>query len=125
MAGLPVPVPGVAVRYWFVGACGPFALFDADFEPPGPDGESEFLNLVPARQLPQEFVDPLWEGIRAGLGGTAAAVLLTHGRYHEVDSSEWGFRRAGEMAGRAALVRAGLLPPEEGPPGRYVRPPAG
>ncbi|MEV3988980.1 hypothetical protein AB0J57_08715 [Streptomyces sp. NPDC049837] len=124
MAALPVPVPGVAVRYWYVGACGPFALFDADFEPPGPDGESELLNLVPAKLLPPEYADALWEGVQEGLRGTTAAVLLTHGRYHEVDSSERAFREAGEMAGRAALVRAGLLPPEEGPPERFVRAPA-
>ncbi|MFC8914530.1 hypothetical protein ACFT5C_02055 [Streptomyces sp. NPDC057116] len=121
MAGLPVPVRGIAVRYWFVGACGPFALFDADFEPPGREGDSEFLNLVPDRLLPAEYADALWEGIQEGLGGTSAAVLLTRGRYHEVDSSEWGFRQAGEMAGRAALVRAGLLPAREGPPARFVR----
>lgn len=40
----------------------------------------------------------------------AAAVLLTGGTFHEVDSSEYGYRIAGQQAGRAALIGSGLLP---------------
>ncbi|MGK5631545.1 hypothetical protein [Streptomyces sp. URMC 123] len=114
MTGLPVPVPDVCVRVKLnIGACGPYAHIVAHFEPPGPDGGLEVLNAVPKRGLPPEYLPALREGLLEGLDGVAAAVLLTDGTYHEVDSSELGYRIAGRQAGRAALIGAGLLPPEE------------
>ncbi|MFF4694788.1 hypothetical protein [Streptomyces chattanoogensis] len=113
MTGLPVPVPQVHVCVKLnIGACGPFAYFDADFEPPGPDGGLELLNAVPASRLPPEFLPALREGLLEGLDGVAAAVLLTDGRVHEVDSRESAYRIGGREAGRAALIGAGLLPRE-------------
>ncbi|MCX4819454.1 hypothetical protein OG883_05935 [Streptomyces sp. NBC_01142] len=113
MTGLPFPVREVRVRYHRISSCGPFAHFTVDFEPPAEDGGAEFLNTVPEELLPAECIGPLRAGIEAGLEGVAAAVLLTEGRFHETDSSEYGYRLAGRMAGRAALIGAGLLPAEE------------
>ncbi|MGW2558030.1 hypothetical protein ACWCXB_02050 [Streptomyces sp. NPDC001514] len=103
----------VRVRIQSVGACGPFARITVDFEPPAAGGEAEFRNTVPEEDLPAEYLHALWVGLQGGLDGVAAVVTLTQGRHHEVDSSEYGFKLAGEMAGRAALVGAGLLPSEE------------
>lgn len=112
--GLPVPVPDVCVRVKLnVGACGPYAHIVADFEPPGPDGGLELLNTVPQSSLPAEYLPALREGLLEGLGGVAAAVLLTGGTFHDVDSSELGYKIAGQQAGRAALIGASLLPQEE------------
>ncbi|MEU6891475.1 hypothetical protein ABZ934_06675 [Streptomyces sp. NPDC046557] len=114
MTGLPVPVPGVSVRVVKQTGCGPYAYVVVDFEPPGPGGETEFLHTVPASRLPHEFLPAVWEGIREGLDGVAASVLLTDGGFHEIDSRDEGYREAGRYAGRAALAGAGLGPPVEG-----------
>ncbi|MCT2593155.1 hypothetical protein LHJ74_25165 [Streptomyces sp. N2-109] len=113
MTGLPVPVPDVRVRVQYVGACGPYAHIVAQFEPPGPDGGLELLSAVPEARLPAEYLPALREGLLEGLGGVACAVLITDGTFHEVDSSEFGYKIAGKQAGRAALIGAGLLPPAE------------
>ncbi len=114
MKGLPLPVPDVCVRVLLNrGACGPYAHVVASFEPPGAGGGFELLSAVPERRLPAEYLPAVREGIVEGLDGVAAAVLVTDGTFHEVDSSELGYRIAGREAGRAALVGAGLLPPQE------------
>ncbi|MFI8002497.1 hypothetical protein [Streptomyces sp. NPDC086010] len=115
MTDLPSPVRGVTVRVLMgIGACGPYAHVVADFEPPGTGGGFELFSAVPERRLPAEFVPALRAGLLEGLDGVAAAVLVTDGTFHEVDSSEFGYRIAGVQAGRAARVGAGLLPPEAG-----------
>ncbi|PJN38652.1 hypothetical protein CG747_21325 [Streptomyces sp. CB02959] len=114
MTGLPVPVPDVSVRVRLnVGACGPYAHIVAHFEPPGADGGLELLSAVPQARLPREYLPALRTGLLEGLAGVDAAVLITDGTFHEVDSCELGYRIAGAQAGRAALIGAGLLPPEE------------
>lgn len=60
------------------------------------------------------FLTAVWEGVREGLDGVAASVLLTDGGFHEADSRDAGYREAGLYAGRAALAGAGLGPPVEG-----------
>ncbi|MEU3301860.1 hypothetical protein ABZ729_18810 [Streptomyces sp. NPDC006678] len=112
MAGLPVPVHGVRVAFQYI-CCGPFARLTADFEPPGDGDEPDIVNTVPDELLPAEYLPAIRAGLLEGLDGVAARVRITDGRHHEVDSSEYGFKMAGRMAGRAALVGAGLLPPEE------------
>ncbi|MDT0270751.1 hypothetical protein RM844_31230 [Streptomyces sp. DSM 44915] len=94
-------------------SCGPFAHVLLRFEPPGPDGGLELLSVVPEERLPGEFLPALREGLLAGLDGVAAGVLVTDGTYHEVDSSEFGYRIAGREAGLAALIGAGLVPRTE------------
>ncbi|MEV4437317.1 hypothetical protein [Streptomyces sp. NPDC049555] len=97
-----------------VGACGPYAHIVADFEPPAAGAEGlELLSVVPRRRLPPEFLPALREGLEEGLDGVAAAVLITDGTFHEVDSGDLGYVLAGRQAGRAALIAAGLLPPQE------------
>ncbi|TDC78151.1 hypothetical protein [Streptomyces hainanensis] len=113
MTPLPVPVRDVRVRVRMNACCGPFALVVADFEPPGADGALEVVSAVSERRLPAEFLPALREGLLEGLGEVTAAVLITDGAFHEVDSSELGYRIAGREGGRAALVGAGLLPPRE------------
>ncbi|MGG2461197.1 hypothetical protein ACO0M4_15475 [Streptomyces sp. RGM 3693] len=114
MTDLPVPVPDVAVRVRLdVGACGPYAHIVACFEPPGAGGGLELLSAVPQARLPREYLPALRAGLLEGLAGVDAAVLITDGTFHEVDSCELGYRIAGAQAGRAALIGAGLLLPEE------------
>ncbi|WP_148589913.1 hypothetical protein [Streptomyces sp. WAC01526] len=60
-----------------------------------------------------EFLPALRADLLEGLNGVSAAVLLTNGAYHEMDSSDYGYRIAGQEAGRAALIGTGLLPPCE------------
>lgn len=111
---LPVPVYGVSARVLMQTNCGPYAYIAADFEPPGRDGLTEVLDAVAAeRRLPEAYVSCVRAGIVRGLDGVAASVLLTDAHFHDVDSSEYGYRLAGLEAGRAALVACGLLPPEE------------
>ncbi|MEU3355168.1 hypothetical protein [Streptomyces sp. NPDC037389] len=114
MTRLPLPVSGVCVRVKMnVGACGPYAHIVADFEPPGAGvKELELLNTLASSKLPSEYLPALREGLLEGLDGIVASVLITDGTFHEVDSSELGYRIAGAQAGRAALIAAGLLPKE-------------
>ncbi|QES56732.1 hypothetical protein DEJ51_23220 [Streptomyces venezuelae] len=88
MTGLPAPVRGISARVVMnKGGCGGYyAHLVADFEPPGPGGRTEIVNLVPERRLPAEFLPAVRAGIELGLDGVAAAVLLTDGGWHEVDS---------------------------------------
>uniref|UniRef100_A0AAU2JW60 Translation elongation factor EFG/EF2 domain-containing protein n=1 Tax=Streptomyces sp. NBC_00049 TaxID=2903617 RepID=A0AAU2JW60_9ACTN len=115
MTGLPVSVRGVSARVVMnKGGCGGYyAYLVADFEPPGPDGRTELVNLVPERRLPAEFLPAVRAGIELGLDGVAATVRLTDGGVHEVDAWDIGYRTAGAETARAALVAAGLRPAEE------------
>ncbi|MFF4216324.1 hypothetical protein [Streptomyces nondiastaticus] len=114
-SSLPVPVPGIRARVTLnIGGCGPYAHIVADFEPPGPGGGAlELISIVPKRRLPKAMLPALREGLLEGLGGVGAAVLVTDGSFDEVSSWDLGYRMAGREAGRAALIGAGLLPPEE------------
>ncbi|MFE6909277.1 hypothetical protein [Streptomyces erythrochromogenes] len=120
MTGLPVSVPGVSARVVMQTGCGPYAYIVVDFEPPGPDGASEFLHTVSDARLPHEFLPAVWDGIQDGLGGVAAVAVLTDGGFHEVDSRDQGYRLAGRYAGMAALAAAGLADPPEDR-GRQIR----
>ncbi|MFG2532412.1 hypothetical protein [Streptomyces sp. NPDC048516] len=120
--GLPSPVRGVSVCVVMNrGGCGPFARFVADFEPPGGEGGLELLSVVSEQRLPAEFLPAIREGLTQGLGEVSAAVLLTDGYFHETDSWASAYRIGAEQAGRAALIGAGLLPPEEVETLRWVR----
>ncbi|MFD5430066.1 hypothetical protein [Streptomyces sp. NPDC127084] len=120
MTGLPVPARDIRVRFHRVNCAGHFAHFTVDFEPPREGGTGEFLSTAPRDELPDEFTGPLWTGVRQGLDGVSARVIVTAGRAHPTDSSGRSYLIAGYLAGRAALVVAGLLPPHEAPPQRDV-----
>ncbi|WP_433476771.1 hypothetical protein ACQPZP_06745 [Spirillospora sp. CA-142024] len=123
MPGLfPNAVRDVHVKYAKnIGGCGPYAAITVDFEPLL-DGmtEFDFVNFVDEADLPSEFAEAVADGIRrellgdveyewekplpqAGSDALAVQVALTGARWHELDSSERGFRQAGRLAVRAAL----------------------
>ncbi|MFD5430065.1 hypothetical protein [Streptomyces sp. NPDC127084] len=91
----------------------------ATFEPPVDAGQPAFVNLVPDEDLPEEFAAAFLAGVVQGFeehgggDGIESDVLITAGRHHIVDSSEYGFKIAGQMAARAAMITAGLLAPQE------------
>ncbi|MGW0434988.1 hypothetical protein ACWDV4_20915 [Micromonospora sp. NPDC003197] len=75
--------------------------------------------------LPVEFAEAVADGIRRELSGEvephlteplpgsgpdalAVVAALMQAQWHEVDSNEYGFRRAGRMAVRAAVARLGV-----------------
>ena len=67
-----------------------------------------------AESVPREFIKPIEDGIReametgilAGYEMVDAAVVLTDGSYHDVDSSEMAFKIAGSMAFKDACKKA-------------------
>ncbi|WP_158717076.1 hypothetical protein [Streptomyces rimosus] len=65
---------------------------------PGAGGAMELPSAAPEDRLPLEFVPSVRAGLLNGLNGVAAAVLLTDGTFHEVDSSEYGYAIAGREA---------------------------
>jgi elongation factor G len=80
-----------------------------------------FTNRAKGGVVPVEFLPDVQEGIReamaSGLHGypvIGVDVALTHGSFHEVDSSPVAFRIAGAMAFRAALqdAEAVMLEPQ-------------
>lgn len=115
MTGLPVPVRGVSARVMMnKGGCGGYyAYLVADFEPPGPDGRTDLVNLVPEQRLPADLLPAVRAGIELGLDGVAAVVRLTDGGVYDADAWDIGYRTAGAETARAALVAAGLRPAEE------------
>ncbi len=98
------------LRKQHLGTCSAsFADVTLDFEPlpPGEEG-CVFGNRVERRALPKEFAAAVEEGVREQLAvapyaRSAVRVVLTAGRYHEVDSSEWTFKRAGKQAVEEAV----------------------
>jgi elongation factor G len=73
-----------------------------------------FIDKVVGGSVPREFIKPIEEGIReametgilAGYEMVDAAVVLTDGSYHDVDSSEMAFKIAGSMAFKDACKKA-------------------
>ncbi|MEV8530938.1 hypothetical protein [Streptomyces sp. NPDC051211] len=107
------PVRDVRVRYHRPGGDGAYAHLLADFEPPsGPGGEPEFVNELSPFRLPPGHAEAVWRGVREGLGGHRALVRLRTGTLHLADSAEHGYREAGRLAARGALIAAGLGEPE-------------
>ncbi|MFJ9775831.1 hypothetical protein ACIRVF_32110 [Kitasatospora sp. NPDC101157] len=116
----PRPVRGVRARFVRQAGC-PGSPADAlvDFEPweEGVHLEVAADATVHGGPLPQEDLDrchaALAEGVRAGLAeqlpGTAVALALVVHRtvVHEVDTSEYAHRRAGQAAVREVLALLG------------------
>ena len=73
-----------------------------------------FVDKVVGGAIPKEFIAPIEAGVReametgvlAGYEMVDAAVVLTDGSYHDVDSSEMAFKIAGSMAFKDACKRA-------------------
>jgi elongation factor G len=81
----------------------------------------EFLDKVVGGAIPRNFIPSVEKGVRQAMGQGAIAgypmvdvqVILYDGSYHDVDSSDMAFQRAGGMALRKAAQEAGpaLLEP--------------
>ncbi len=73
-----------------------------------------FIDKIVGGAIPKEFIAPIEDGIReametgvlAGYEMVDAAVVLTDGSYHDVDSSEMAFKIAGSMAFKDACKQA-------------------
>jgi elongation factor G len=73
-----------------------------------------FIDKIIGGSVPREFIKPIEDGIReametgilAGYEMVDAAVVLTDGSYHDVDSSEMAFKIAGSMAFKDACKKA-------------------
>ncbi|MGA8034407.1 MAG: elongation factor G [Candidatus Acidiferrales bacterium] len=73
-----------------------------------------FIDKIVGGSVPREFIKPIEDGIReametgilAGYEMVDAAVVLTDGSYHDVDSSEMAFKIAGSMAFKDACKKA-------------------
>ncbi|MFI9158953.1 hypothetical protein [Kitasatospora aureofaciens] len=116
----PRPVRGVRARYVFQGGC-PGAVADAvvDFEPweEGVHLEVAAGATVYGGAASQEdlarYHAALAEGVRAELAeqlpdATVALALVVHRTgVHDVDTSEYAYRRAGQVAVREALALLG------------------
>ncbi|SEL85422.1 hypothetical protein [Streptacidiphilus jiangxiensis] len=125
MPGEPVRFPVEAIRDIHIRhvkqtSCGPFAIITVDFEPlPSSstgvrlavphDVELGYQGYVDHQEL-FGYLDAIAAGVRAELTAEARTtpatrVLVRRIVIHEVDSSERGFRTAGELAAREALKR--------------------
>ena len=73
-----------------------------------------FVNKITGGVIPREFIPAVEKGAREALGTGVLAgypvldvqVVLVHGSFHPVDSSEIAFRAAGSIAVREALKKA-------------------
>lgn len=115
-------VPGVHRREDGDGLPVEFGACEVDVEPRPPESGLRFEDAYPDREeLPSKFRPAIDEGVRsalqhgpmAGYPVLGAQVRLVGGEYDILQSTEDHFRLAGEIAGRAALQRAGtrLLEP--------------
>ena len=81
---------------------------------PNPGKGYEFINATVGGAIPKEYIPAVDQGIQgAMLSGVVAGynvvdvkVTLYDGSYHEVDSSEMGFKIAGSMAFKEAMKKA-------------------
>ncbi|MEU6967162.1 hypothetical protein AB0A71_05355 [Kitasatospora aureofaciens] len=115
----PHPVRGVRARYVLQGGCGPFADAVVDFEPweEGVHLEVAAGATVYGGAASQEdlarYHAALAEGVRAELAeqlpdATVALALVVHRTgVHDVDTSEYAYRRAGQVAVREVLALLG------------------
>lgn len=84
------------------------------FEPNGPGKGFEFYDEIKGGVVPQEYRNPVKNGIEETLNGGVIAgypvvdvkATLYDGSYHEVDSSEMAFKMAGSYAAREGVKKA-------------------
>jgi elongation factor G len=103
------------------GGRGQYGHVVIDLEPTGPGGGYEFVDKIVGGVIPKEYIpsvdagiqEALTSGVLAGYPTVDVRATLTHGSYHEVDSSEMAFKIAGSMAVKKAarLAHPVLLEP--------------
>ena len=103
------------------GGKGQFAHCKITVEPNEPGKGYEFINKITGGAIPKEFIPCVDQGIQGAMHSGVLAgyqvvdvkVTLIDGSYHEVDSSEMGFKICGSMAFKEACEKAGptLLEP--------------
>ena len=84
------------------------------FEPNEPGKGFEFIDMIKGGVVPQEYRKPVQQGVEETLNGGVIAgypvvdvkATLYDGSYHDVDSSELAFKRAGSVATREGIKRA-------------------
>jgi elongation factor G len=103
------------------GGRGQYGHVVISIEPLGPGGGYEFVDAITGGAIPKEYIpavdagiqEALTSGVLAGYPTVDLRVTLTHGSYHDVDSSEMAFKIAGSMAVKKAAraARPVLLEP--------------
>src|SRR6201986_2866816 len=96
------------------GGRGQYGHVVISLEPTGPGGGYEFVAKISGGVIPKEYIpsvdagiqEALTSGILAGYPTVDVRVTLTYGSYHDVDSSEMGFKIAGSMAVKKAIRAA-------------------
>jgi len=96
------------------GGSGQFGRVIIDLEPTEAGSGYEFVNAVTGGRIPKEYIPAVDAGIKeamqfgvlAGYPVEDIKVTLTDGAYHDVDSSELAFKRAGSMAFKEAARKA-------------------
>lgn len=95
------------------GGAGQFADVQLTVRPTGRGEGFAFAEEVKGGAVPRKFIPAVEEGAREalqrgplGFPVVDVGVILTDGRFHSVDSSEFAFRTAGRMGVRQALSEA-------------------
>jgi elongation factor G len=109
------PVQKIEERYVRqTGGRGQYGHVVIDLEPTGPGGGYEFVDKIVGGVIPKEYIpsvdagiqEALQNGVLAGYPMVDVRVTLTHGSYHDVDSSEMAFKITGSMAVKKAARQA-------------------
>jgi elongation factor G len=103
------------------GGRGQYGHVVIDLEPTGPGSGFEFVDKIVGGVIPKEYIGAVDSGIQEAMNSGVLAgfpvvdlrVMLVHGSYHDVDSSEMAFKIAGSMAFKKACraARPVLLEP--------------
>ncbi len=103
------------------GGRGQYGHVVIDLEPTGPGSGFEFVDKIVGGVIPKEYIGAVDSGIQEAMNSGVLAgfpvvdvrVLLVHGSYHDVDSSEMAFKIAGSLAFKKACraARPVLLEP--------------
>jgi elongation factor G len=96
------------------GGSGQFAEVTIEMETTGPGGGFEFVDKISGGKIPKEYIpsvgagvqEAMTNGVLAGYPTVDIRVILTDGKYHDVDSSEMAFKIAGNFVFREAARKA-------------------
>lgn len=79
---------------------------------PGQPGSGfGFQNQIVDGAIPAQFIPAIERGLREAVAGYRVddvQVILVDGSYHDIDSSDWSFMHAAEIAFEDAVKKAGL-----------------